>query len=257
MTRSKKLSLALAVALALAACTTGAGQAPNAEIQVLFIGNSHTYNNDVPGMFEGLARADGQSVNAESVAHGGWTLLDHAQSSETINRIRSAPWDYVVLQEQSDIPSFQFNREQEMYPSIRSLHREISAMGAETVLFMTWGHRDGSIAQGVEGYGAESALLENAYVQIGTELGVRIAPVGVAWWIAIQSAPNIVMWANDGNHATKEGSYLAASVLYHVILGQSPEFNPYTAGLSDDWASFYRKVAAEAVLANPSRWNYP
>lgn len=257
ITKAAKSILAVATALILAACVASVGPISDADTQVLFIGNSHTYNNDVPGMFEELARASGLSVDAETVAHGGWTLLDHAQSQETIDRIRNAQWDYVVLQEQSDIPSFEFNREHEMYPSIRSLHREIQAVGADTVLFMTWGHQDGSIAQGIGGYGEESALLENAYVQIGQELDVKIAPVGVAWWLAMQSAPNVVMWTDDGNHATKEGSYLAASVLYHVILGQSPEINSYTAGLSEDWALFFRRIAAEAVFANPARWNFP
>ncbi len=132
-----------------------------------------------------MARAGGHSVRADMVAHGGWTLLDHAQSSETIEKIRSSKWDYVVLQEQGDVPSFPGSREREMYPAIRGLHNEISAIGADTVLFMTWGHRDGSLAEGVGGYGAESAVVETAYVKIGNELDIAVAPVGVAWWLAM------------------------------------------------------------------------
>lgn len=249
--------LPLVLALCLAACSGPRSPASEGEIQVLFIGNSHTYNNDVPGMFAAMARAGGHSVGVEMVAHGGWMLIDHVQSNATVRKIRSGEWDYVVLQEQSDIPSFPTNREQEMYPAIRGLHNEISGRGAETVLFMTWGHRDGSIAQGVGGYEAESAVLENAYVGIGKELDVAIAPVGVAWWVAMRSAPNLILWVEDGNHATPEGSYLAASVLYHVILGQSPEGNDFTAGIAGDWALFFQKIAAETVSANLRRWNLP
>lgn len=249
--------LALVLIALSAACSAPGSGASDADTQVLFIGNSHTYNNDVPGMFEDMARAGGYSVHAEAVAHGGWMMSDHARSSETLEKIRSNQWDYVVLQEQSDIPSFQYNREREMYPAIRTLHSEISAMGAETILFMTWGHRDGSVAEDIGGYGAESAVIENAYAAIGHELDVKIAPVGVAWWFAMRSAPNMPLWVGDGNHATKEGSYLAASVLYHVILGRSPEGNRFMAGIAEDWARFYQEIAAEAVLANPARWNYP
>ncbi|MFQ5942630.1 MAG: DUF4886 domain-containing protein [Anaerolineales bacterium] len=253
--------LGLLLILVLAACSRQTEPASQdktqGQTQVLFIGNSHTFVNDVPGMFESMALAAGHQVNAEMVAHGGWTLLDHVQSPETIQMIRSAEWDFVVLQEQSDIPSFTYNREQEMYPSIRGLYREISARGADTVLFMTWGHRDGSIVESVGGYISESSLLETAYVTIGDELGVVIAPVGVAWWSAMQNAPSLALWEEDGNHATLEGSYLAASVLYHVILGQSPEGNSYTAGIAVDWALFYQKVASATILANPRRWNFP
>jgi hypothetical protein len=257
MKANAKPVLALALSLFLAACSILGSEPAQYETHVLFIGNSHTFTNDVPSMFESMARAGGYSVKADMVAHGGWTMLDHAQSSETIEEIRSTEWDYVVLQEQGDVPSFPSSREREMYPAIRGLHNEISASGADTVLFMTWGHRNGSLAANVGGYGAESALVETAYVKIGNELDVAIAPVGVAWWLAMQSDPGLNLWVNDGNHATKEGSYLAASVLYHVILGQSPEGNDYTAGIADDWALFFQTVAAETVSANASRWNFP
>ncbi len=249
--------LALMLPLFLAACSNVGEDSAQYETQVLFIGNSHTFHNDVPKMFESMARARGHSVKADMMAHGGWTLLDHAQSAETTQKIRSEEWDYVVLQEQGDVPSFVSSREQEMYPAIRGLHNEISARGAETVLFMTWGHRDGSLAEGVGGYNAESAVVETTYVNIGNELDVAIAPVGVAWWTAMRSDPDLDLWVDDGNHATKEGSYLAASVLYHVILGQSPGRNSYTAGISDGWALFFLTVAAETVSANASRWNLP
>ncbi len=249
--------LALLLPLFLAACSNAGADSAQYGTQVLFIGNSHTFQNDVPKMFESMARAGGHSVKTDMIAHGGWTLLEHAQSAETTQKIRSEEWDYVVLQEQGDVPSFSSSREQEMYPAIRGLHNEISALGAETVLFMTWGHRDGSLAEGVGGYNAESAVVENTYVTIGNELDVAIAPVGVAWWTAMRSNPNLDLWVDDGNHATKEGSYLAASVLYQVILGQSPGRNSYTAGISDDWALFFQIVAAETVSANASRWNLP
>jgi len=249
--------LALLLPLVLAACSNAVADSAQYETRVLFIGNSHTFHNDVPKMFESMARAGGHSVKADMIAHGGWTLLEHAQSAETTQKIRSEEWDYVVLQEQGDVPSFSSSREQEMYPAIRGLHNEISARGAETVLFMTWGHRDGSLAEGVGGYNAESAVVETAYVKIGNELDIAIAPVRVAWWTAMRSNPNLDLWVDDGNHATKEGSYLAASVLYHVILGPSPERNSYTAGISGDWALFFQTVAAETVSANASRWNLP
>jgi opacity protein-like surface antigen len=217
--------LALVLSIVLVACSAQAEDSAQYETRVLFIGNSHTFHNDVPEMFQNMARTGGYSVMADMEAHGGWTLLDHAQSVGTMNKIRGADWDFVVLQEQSDVPTFSSNRDQDMFPAIRGLHNEISARGAETILFMTWGHRDGSLAEGVGGYSAESAAIEAAYVKIGDELGIPIAPVGVAWWNAMRGTPSLNLWLDDGNHATKEGSYLAASVLYNVILGQSPSWD--------------------------------
>lgn len=144
-----------------------------------------------------------------------------------------------------------------MFPAIRRLYQEITSVDAETVLFMTWGHREGSLADGAMAYSAESAAIETAYVQIGDELELAIAPVGVAWWYAMQSAPGLALWVEDGNHATPEGSYLAASVLYQVILGADPVGNSYTAGIAEDWALFYQQIASETVSRHAVRWNLP
>src|SRR5512140_446441 len=73
--------------------------------RVLFIGNSYTYVNDLPGTFAGLARAGGHKVETGMAAEGGWTLADHVQSTQTMNLLNSENWDYAVLQEQSQIPS--------------------------------------------------------------------------------------------------------------------------------------------------------
>src|SRR5678816_986615 len=73
--------------------------------RVLFIGNSYTYVNDLPGTFAKLARATGHDVVTGMVAAGGATLGQHASATTTKRAIDSLRWDYVVIQEQSQIPS--------------------------------------------------------------------------------------------------------------------------------------------------------
>src|SRR5574342_386010 len=84
--------------------------------RVLFIGNSYTFVNDLPGMFAGLASAGGHRVETEVEAEGGWMLSDHAQSKATRNKIKSSNWSFVVLQEQSQVPASQQVRITQMYP---------------------------------------------------------------------------------------------------------------------------------------------
>jgi hypothetical protein len=45
-------------------------------LHVLFIGNSYTYVNDLPGMFSQLACAGGHPVQTGMAAQGGWRLED-------------------------------------------------------------------------------------------------------------------------------------------------------------------------------------
>lgn len=49
-------------------------------MKVLFVGNSHTYYNDMPRIFASLARDNGHDVQVESVTKGGWILPDRADT---------------------------------------------------------------------------------------------------------------------------------------------------------------------------------
>ena len=50
-------------------------------------------------------RAGGHPVETSMLAEGGWRLVDHAQAPQTLAKLRASPWQYVVLQEQSQIPA--------------------------------------------------------------------------------------------------------------------------------------------------------
>src|SRR5208283_2631654 len=80
-------------------------QANEACTRVLFIGNSYTYVNDLPTTFANLARAGGHKTEVGMSAQGGWMLADHVKSPDTLAKIDSEKWNFVVLQEQSEVPS--------------------------------------------------------------------------------------------------------------------------------------------------------
>merc|ERR1711945_89478 len=72
---------------------------------ILFLGNSYTYGNDLPGMVRNLASAAGKSATTTMVATGGQTLAGHV-SGGSLDTIRGGDWDAVVIQDQSQRPSF-------------------------------------------------------------------------------------------------------------------------------------------------------
>ena len=111
--------------------------------RVLFIGNSYTTVNDLPGVFASLARSGGHRVETKSAAVDGWTLANHADSSATATALTASSWDIVVLQEQSQIPAIEEFRQTQMYPAARRLISSIRNRGARPLLYLTWGRRDG------------------------------------------------------------------------------------------------------------------
>ena len=230
-------------------CTPRPGM--GACLRVLFIGNSYTYVNDLPSTFAQLAKSGGHRVKTGMVAEGGWTLDQHMHSSTTLDAIQSGPWDFVVLQEQSEIPALQPSRTSEMYPAARSLVGKIREAGAAPIFFQTWGHQDGDPDYGIASYEAMQAQLDDGLAAIAQELNTPIAPVGAAWFTLRQQNPQLNLWQEDGSHPNMQGTYLAACVFYAVIFRQSPLGLAYTANLPQATAHVLQTTAASLVLNNP------
>ena len=214
---------------------------------ILFIGNSYTYVNDLPGMFTKLACSGGYQVQTGMAAEGGWTLAQHATSDQTRATLQQQKWDYVVLQEQSEIPAIPSERSQAMYPAVRQLVVEIRAAGAQPLLFMTWGRRDGDPQFGLPTYFDMQAQLSAGYMGIAQELNVPIVPVGTAWLRSRTQGNLLDLWQADGSHPTQQGTYLAACVFYATIFHQSPQGLGYDAGLNKGTVQTLQSLAAETV----------
>jgi hypothetical protein len=257
--------IVLGCALFTALCVLGLGnptslsgnhaQGPGSALRVLFIGNSYTYVNDLPGMFAGLGRSGGHRVETGMAAKGGWTLSAHAGSSETLDKLKWSKWDFVVLQEQSQVPSVEQYRVGSMYPAARSLVRQIKATGAAPVFFLTWAHREGWPKNGLNGYESMQLQIERGYLAIGQELHVVVAPIGYAWLMARRHHPHLDLWQRDGSHPKEQGTYLAASVFYATLFRQSPEGLAYLAHLPEEIAHELQRIASQAVLKKRKQWN--
>ena len=225
--------------------TTATAAAP---IRVLFIGNSLTFYHNMPYMFAELAQSGGHQVEVRMFAPPGWTLADHSQSPATLKEIQQGNWDLVVLQEGSWIPAIPNQRSEQMYPAVRLLDDQINESGAETILFMTWGSRDGLLEEGYEDYSKMQAQIQTGYMGVADEIAAKVAPVGTAWQNAIDREPKLNLWQMDGIHPSKEGSYLAANVFYALFFDESPEGLIYTADLPAETGQFLQAVAAKIVL---------
>lgn len=66
---------------------------------ILFIGNSLTDANDLPGMVEALATAAGQKLPTAQVAFGGYSLGDQLRQGDASRAIATGGWRVVVLQQ--------------------------------------------------------------------------------------------------------------------------------------------------------------
>jgi len=213
-------------------------------VRVLFLGNSYTYVNDLPAVFRNVARAGGQNVETAMVADGGETLAQHAASSTSLAAIRGSNWQFVVLQEQSEIPALASALQSQTAPAVGSLVGIIRAAGATPILLETWAHRDGWPAYGLD-YAAMQAAIDAGYATLGGDLGVTVAPAGQVWQSVLRHDPAVALWQDDGSHPSRAGTYLAACVLYTRIVGASPVGISDTEGLTADVAHTLQAFAVQ------------
>lgn len=202
---------------------------------VLFIGNSFTdFNNGIDTALQGLA----STITATRIAPGGYTLEIHWNQRKALERLQQTPWNYVVLQEQSQTPVFDQAKFRQF---AQAFDREIQRQGAKTVLLMTWERPDSVI------YGVTTANLATAYKTVGRELGAKVAPAGLAFERSRQQKPDLALYSDDG-HPTIAGTYLAACVLYGTLFDRSPLGRPATAAtIPRETQVYLQRIAAKTL----------
>jgi hypothetical protein len=182
----------------------------------------------------------------ESETPGGFTLQRHVTSKRAIERIETGRWDVVVLQDQSQLPSFSDRQvERKVYPFARTLSAAAGKADAKTVFFLTWGRKDGDTANvRTDTFERMQARLDRGYGRIARELEAPVAPVGRAWRLAVQARPTVELWSGDGSHPSVAGTYLAACVFFEVLYAKSVLLNPFRPpGVSQADAEFIQEMA--------------
>ncbi len=185
------------------------------KVRILFIGNSHTYYNDMPAMVAELAAEDHYDCEVTMLAHGGWYLEQHLQEPETRFNILHGHYDYVVLQEYAH----PFGPKEKLFDAVWDLDEWVQKAKAKTVLYMTWAKKEEPEAQ---------QEMTEAYEQLARETRALLVPVGKEWWKYQQANPETEMYAPDGQHASEFGSWFAAKYIWSAIeedLQQDHRFN--------------------------------
>ena len=178
-------------------------------VRMLFIGNSFTTRNDLPGMLTEIAVGRRTAVYHDVISAGGASLRRHLNAGAS-ERIREARWDYVVLQEQSTLP---IKNRRRFHENVRELAPAVNDAGAKLVLYMTWARKAEPQNQ---------ALLTAGYNDIGAELEAIVVPAGNAWELMLAAHDRPALHDTDGSHPTVAGTYLAACTFFFALFGGEP-----------------------------------
>lgn len=227
--------------------------------RVLFIGNSYTYVNNLPQLITNMAKTTGDSLVFESHTPGGYTLAQHFASTLTTGKIKTGGWDYVVLQEQSQLPSFEEYNDNAAY-NLSVLIKTYNPC-ANVLFYMTWGRKNGDASNCVAWppvctYLGMDSMLRLRYMEMGALNEAGIAPVGAVWRTLRQQQPAIELYDPDESHPSLAGSYAAACSFYSVIFKKDPTQITYNPGLSTPVAASIKLAAKGEVFDSLAKWNF-
>ena len=177
-------------------------------MKVLFVGNSHTYFNDMPALFAELVeKTTGRRPEVVMLAYSNRNLEWQCKEYFALRfNLMYGGYDTCVIQQAAH-----------PYPPVESTmtfggriielcHR----CGVTPVVFMTW---------------AEKRFPEHQQIMIETceklarENHALLAPIGAIWEKIRETDPEIELYYKDGEHASPYGDFLIAAVLCRLLSG--------------------------------------
>jgi PKD repeat protein len=229
---------------------------------VLFLGNSYTGVNNLPLLTYNLALSLGDTINYDSNTPGGYTYQGHSTNATSLAKIAQGNWDFVVLQEQSQMPSFPPSQvATEVYPYAQILVDSIKLANAcaEPLFYMTWGRKNGDAGNCASypplcTYDGMQGRLRESYMEMSLDNDCSVSPVGAAWKYVRDNYPTIELYSADESHPSINGSYLAACVHYASIYRESPVGASFISTVTAIDAAILQEAAELVVLDSLSTW---
>lgn len=216
----------------------GGEHEPTGTYKVLLIGNSLSYENNLPALLEALADSAGvEDLHVKMVAYPNFGLQDHYVQGDALPEIRKGGWRYVILQQG---PSALLSSRQVLVQYAELFATEIRAKGAIPAFYAVWP--------------ASANFGDFPHVQISYDLAATttngaLIPAGEAWQAAWRLDASLPLYGPDGFHPSTQGTYLSALVmLQRFYPALSPVGLPATVSLGNTKALYTVSTAAAPKL---------
>ena len=203
--------------------------------RVLFIGNSLTQVNDVPGMVRTLAAAAGLGWFVDVQLSGGASLQDQWERGQVQAKIRGSHWDAVVLQQG---PSSLAESRANLREWTGTYDELVRQAGGHSALYMVWPERSRF---------AWFDRVRDSYALAARDVDGWFLPAGQAWRAAWEDEPELQLYGGDGFHPTVAGSWAAALTIFGGLSAHSLAGLPAPVGMDSSTAERLRQAAAEAL----------
>jgi len=221
------------------------------EMKVLFIGNSYTYFNDMPKLFENLSRENGKDVQVFSVTCGGHKLCEYAggddEYTRQIDELMKTHWfDVCFLQEHSFMPITNYDL---FIQGLMGLVNKLKPVVGKFILYETWGRKSGcpKLEELATTNKDMTFRLADAYYNASQVINTQVSYVGLNFYDVYSQKTEMELYNEDMTHPSYTGSCLAALTHYYAVFCSYPE-NTASISLTDT----EKEILKNTVIKNLS-----
>ena len=178
-------------------------------MKVLFVGNSHTYFNDMPQLFAEMYRQiTGTAADVTMLAYSGRDLKWHNDEYFSLRfALMYGNYDCCVFQQQAH----PFPETETTVVNAEKIIELCRKCKVNPVIYMTWAEKNRS---------EEAPQRNSFYRQLAQQQQVLLAPVGEVFADLQLTHPEIELFFRDGEHASPYGDYLIAATFAGLFAGK-------------------------------------
>lgn len=178
---------------------------PGKEYDLLFVGNSLTYSNNLPRLVTQKAKRKGIMITTTMLAKPNYAIVDHWTDKEVQRLIKTKKYDFVIVQQG---PSSQTDGREMLLNSGKEYSNLCIANGAKLAYFMVWPSRIY--------YHTFDGVIKN-YTDAAIKNKAILCPVGKVWKQHFDKTNDFSYYSPDQFHPSLSGSKVAAKVIVESL----------------------------------------
>lgn len=215
---------------------------------LLFLGNSATYVNDLPATLVSLCENQGIHITQKQVVKGGCFLKSHAENPIVYEEIAKG-YDVVFFQENGNAMTTEEEREK----SLEGCKKLVDA--ARKAGSQCWFYVRPPYGNNLAEYNSfdQCILFDKHFTSVARQWNVECAYINRAFAAAIKHR-NISLWGPDNAHTGVQGAYLAVCTFYASLFGRTATELNTAYGISQEDAAVLQQIADKVALEGIIPW---
>ncbi len=223
--------------------------------RVLFVGNSITYFNEMPIMFQEIANNQGKNVKTTMYAPGGTGFVNHVADANVFNLFRNSYWDIVVLQPGSGESAGSTFPVDTTIKRGRILLDSIYRYSPCAKVYLYEIPYGVPSAETWATYFSVQTIIKDSVLKMTDSLQLQMIPAGECARAYYSAIPNLLLHNSFNDiHPSTFGSFLTASAFYTGIFQESVSGCTYYSTIDPDSARNFFAIADSIILNHLTDW---